>query len=711
MSQFFNIEREGDIAVVVFDRKDKDMNILSEAVVRELDVVVDKLASDSGVSGVVFISGKADQFIVGADITDIQKFKTASDATSGSQAMQAVFQKIHKMGKTTVAALTGPTLGGGLELALSCTWRVTTNDDKTKLGLPEIQLGFIPGAGGTQRLPRLIGIQTALDMILTAKRIDGAKAVKIGLSDACVDPTLLRREALVFAKKNRKQGTSSSLSELPKWALEGNPIGRRVMARQAREMVEKKTKGFYPASFKALDAVFDGIEMSLERGLELEAKFFGELVMTQQSKSLVHLFHATNAVKKHPSKDAGKERFGDSKVSSLGIIGGGFMGAGIANVCAEKGIRVYVSDPSKESLGKLLKSARTFFYKKVDRRRLKAFQADSRVAQITPQLTPAGFGRLDVVVEAVFEDLGLKQKILAGLEANTHDDWVFASNTSALPISAIAEKAKHPERVLGMHFFSPVEKMPLLEIVTTEKTAPWATARAIELGNQMGKTLIVVKDSPGFYTTRVLAFYLAEAALMICDGMPIEQVDRALTGFGWPVGPITLIDEVGLDVAAHVMETMEKAWPKRFTKPKSFKAIADDGRLGRKNGKGFYKYENGKKGEADNSVYGLMKVAEAPSAPREEVIDRCVLGYVNESLRCLEEGIIPSGYEGDIGSVFGLGFPPFLGGPFKYVDLIGAPVVLKKLEELTKKFGSRFEPCDLLKKMATKSERFFPEET
>jgi len=329
---------------------------------------------------------------------------------------------------------------------------------------------------------------------------------------------------------------------------------------------------------------------------------------------------------------------------------------------------------------------------------------------IVPQLNPTGFNRLDIVIEAVFEDLALKQKILAGVERDCHKNWIFASNTSALPIADIAAKSNSPERVLGMHFFSPVEKMPLLEIVTTEKTAPWATARAIELGNSMGKTVIVVKDSPGFYTTRVLAFYLAEAALLLGEGCSIEYLDRVLTDFGWPVGPITLIDEVGIDVGIHVMETMTKAWPKRFSSSPHFFTIKESGRLGRKNSKGFYRYEGGKKADVDSEIYRIIGTSPSESTSRQDVIDRCVLGYINESARCLEEGILPSAYEGDIGSVFGLGFPPFLGGPFKYVDSLGVKSVVDTLKKLEERFGARFAPCEKLKSMAAAGQLFFTDE-
>lgn len=710
MSQFFKTSKEDRVCIVTFERQDKEANTLGETVLRELNGVLSQIAEDSSVAGVVFVSGKKDQFIAGADIEDIAKFKSAKDAEQGSLAMQEILHRFSTIGKPTVAAINGACLGGGLELALACSWRIATSDHRTKLGLPEIQLGFIPGAGGTQRLPRLIGIASALDMILTGKRVDGAKALKMGLVDACVHPNILLQEAKKLAGTSRPAGQVAK-KDLAQLALEGTLVGRKIMAIKAKETVTEKTKGFYPASYKALDAVFSGYETTLEKGLKLEAKYFGELTQTNESKSLVHLFHATNAIKKHPYKDAGKERFSDGlKVSSVGVIGGGFMGAGITTVLADRDVRVSVSDPSKDALGRLMKSARDFIYKKVKRRKLKSFQADSKLAQIAPQLSPTGFNQLDVVIESVFEDLSLKQKILAGLEKGCQKDWIFASNTSALPLKSIAEKSSFPERVVGMHFFSPVEKMPLLEVVVAEKTAPWAVARIVELGNQMGKTIIVVKDSPGFYVNRALSFYLAEASMMLGEGVAIDYLDETLTGFGWPVGPITLIDEVGLDVGMHVLKTMETAWPKRFKTPEQFKPIAESGRLGRKNGKGFYRYSEGKRTGVDEDIYSLIRVTPSRSLAKDEIIDRCVLGYINESILCLEDKVIPSPYEGDIGSVFGVGFPPFLGGPFKYIDAQGLRSIVDRMRRLEEKYGSRFTPAKSLIDMAERGEKYFKDE-
>lgn len=719
MGEFWNIEREvGNVAVLVLDRKDREVNTLSARVLRELNDVLDALAGDNALEGVVFTSAKKD-FIVGADIHEIGSMKTAEEAASGARQMQAILNKISEMRVPTVAAINGQALGGGLELALACTWRVCSTDGRTKLALPEIQLGLIPGAGGTQRLPRLVGIQAALDMILTGKRISPKKAAKMGLVDASVPAQLLREQAIRYAQQKKPSGRklpdlfpSKLASDLPKWATEGNPIGRKLIAKKAKEMVDEKTKGFYPASYKALDAVFEGYETSLAKGLEIEANLFGQLAVTRESSSLVHLFHATTALKKHRYKDAGRERFGKKKVQKAGIIGAGFMGAGIATVCAERGIRVLYSDPNKESVGRALKHTRDYFAKKVERKRMKPFEAAQKLAQISPGLSPVGFEHCDIVIEAVFEDLGLKQKILTQIEAKGGDDFIFATNTSAIPVAQIAEAAKHPERVIGMHFFSPVEKMPLLEVVVTDKTADWVAARTVEMGQEMGKQVIVVKDGPGFYTTRALSFYLNEAASLLMEGVTIEQIDKALVDFGFPVGPITLIDEVGIDVGMHVLETMQKAFADRVAPPRGLQPVADSGRLGRKNNKGFYLYENGKKGRPDTAVYELIGVEragkDAPSA--EEIVDRCLLQFVNETVRCLEDGILTSPGDGDIGAVFGLGFPPFWGGPFKYIDHVGARTVAERLRALSDKYGSRFQPAKLLVEHAETNKRFFPEE-
>lgn len=702
------------VAWLILDHATEKMNILSSDHLKEIQEKVASLCENPGqTKGLVIVSGKEHVFTAGANIEEIAEFDSEAKAEEGAGKMQEIFNQIAEAPFPTVAAIHGPCLGGGVELSLACDWRVATDDDRTKMGLPEIQIGLIPGAGGCQRLPRLIGVQKALDMILTGRRLNGSRALKSGLIDACVPLHLLKAKAKEYTKKKRGKtgGTKSNISkDLPKWALEGNSIGRRVMYKKARDMVDEKTKGFYPASYKALEAVFDGFELPLKAGLKLERKLFGQLSQTNECKSLIHLFHATTHIKKNPYENELKEKFGDSKTEAVGVIGAGFMGAGIATVCADKGIRARMSDPSSESIGKALKSAKTFFQKKVDRRRIKPHNLIEKMGHISPGLDTSGFKTVEVAIEAVFEDVELKQKILAGLEENASEDFIFASNTSALPIKDIAAKAKMPERVVGMHFFSPVEKMPLLEVVETDQTAPWVTGRVVQLGQAIGKQVIVVKDGPGFYTTRALAFLLSEAAMILNEGNTIEHIDKALTDFGFPVGPITLIDEVGIDVGFHVLETMVKAYPTRAEMPKNLESILNSGRMGRKNEKGFYRYENGKKKSVDDEIYKLLNISPEQKLPMQNIVERCVLLFVNESVRCLEDNVLSHPHDGDVGAVFGLGFPPFWGGPFKYVDLVGCSKVVETLFNLEKSYGERFQPAKMLQKMAAESTKFFPEE-
>lgn len=717
MKHFFSRQDTADhIAVITFNKSDSELNILSTDMLEEFTGIIATLESEKHIAGVVFISGKPNCFIAGMDIKVIESFKTLESMRDGVEMLQGLYQRINKLHVPTVAAIHGICLGGGLELALACTWRVATSADSTKLGLPEIQLGLIPGAGGTQRLPRLIGIQTALDLILSGKRLSGSKALKAGLVDACVPEHLLKNEALKFAAKQRRDaGVLASLKnpgsvDFAKLALEANPIGRRLMRSQAHDMVQKKTKGFYPAAFKALEAVFDGFDLPIEKGLKKEAQLFAECAMTSESKSLIHLFHTTTALKKHAYTNAGKEKFQDRSVEMVGIVGAGFMGAGIAMVCADRGIRARLSDPNKESVGKAMAAAKAFWQKKVERRRLKSFEMGRKLAMISPGLSPVGFNQADVVIEAVFEDAELKRKILAGIEGTMRDDAIFASNTSALPIGEVARDSKRKDRILGMHFFSPVEKMPLLEIVVTKDTAPWAAARAIGLGQDLGKQVIVVNDGPGFFTTRILAFFLAEASNLLMEGVSIEAIDKAFTGFGFPVGPMTLVDEVGIDVGVHVLETMDNAFKGRIKIPTGLKAVLDSGRLGRKNGKGFYTYEGGKKGDVDREIYRMINFKADDKIKLAEIIDRPLLLFINESIRCLEDGILTSPGDGDVGAVFGLGFPPFWGGPFRYVDHIGAKNIRDRMLALADKHGERFKPSAMLQDYARSQKLFFPDE-
>ncbi|MGC4115398.1 MAG: fatty acid oxidation complex subunit alpha FadJ [Myxococcales bacterium] len=679
----------------------------------------------------VIISGKPDTFIAGADLKMLSAVTTAQDAERLAREGQAAFNRLEQIRFPVVAAIHGACLGGGLELALACTWRIASDDSKTSLGFPEVQLGLLPGAGGTQRAPRLMGVQTALDLILTGKQLKATKALKVGLVDEVVPLPLLKQVAVKRAAELAAKGKPSrngvgfmrlkgkkpqtllqSLLGPQIWteaALEENPVGRAVLFRKAKESVVKKTGGHYPAPIKALEAVRIGIEEGFEKGLAAEARFFGELVVSDVSRQLVTIFQAQTALK----KDSGVEgKVEPRKVKKIGMLGAGLMGSGIAYVTANGGIDVRLKDRDYPSVAKGLGGVRQILDERAKRRSLTRLQADATMARVTGTTDYSGFKSCDVVIEAVFEDLTLKRKVLAEVEAACPPEAIFASNTSSIPITQIAAEAKRPENVVGMHYFSPVNKMPLLEIITTAKTAPEVTATAVALGKKQGKTVIVVNDGAGFYTSRILAPYMNEAAYLLVEGADALEVDKALVDFGFPVGPITLLDEVGLDVGAKVAHILHKEFGDRMSGPSAMDELVRDGRLGRKAKKGLYKYdpETGKKlKEIDETVYDLLPGGRnRKPMDRKEMAERISLQMVNEAIRCLGEGILRSARDGDVGAIFGLGFPPFRGGPFRYVDATGPANILRKLESLHGRFGVRFTPAPLLVDTVKAGRKFHP---
>ena len=682
-------------------------------------------AEDPAISSLVFTSGKADGFIAGADVQMLQRITTREEGTELARGGQQAMARLEELGKRKpiVAAIHGAALGGGLEVALACTYRVGTDDRKTQLGQPEVQLGLIPGAGGTQRLPRLIGIAQALDLILTGKSVRASKARRLGLLDEVVPrPILLevakRRAAELSSGALRPDRSRVHLRQiadrevLQAVALEENPIGRRILFQQARKALLRKTRGHYPAPEKALEAVRIGIEKGAEEGYRTEAQQFGELVVSEVSRNLVQLFFATTSLKKDSGVD--DPSIAPATASKVGMIGAGLMGAGIAAVTADAGIPVRLRDKDDAALGRGLRQIAGIFDERVKRRRLTPAERDEKMALITATTDWSGFKTCDVVVEAVFEDLNLKRETLA-VDEREAPAALFASNTSSLPIGRIAERAARPGDVVGMHFFSPVDKMPLLEVVRAPRTSPQAVATAVALGKRIGKTVIVVNDGVGFYTSRILAPYMNEASWLLIDGASVEDIDGALMDFGFPVGPMQLLDEVGIDVGSKVAHIMLEAFGERMKPPEGFDRVAEGGRMGRKSKKGFYLYggdkEKGHK-EVDRTVYDLLPGGQKrTSPPREEIAERCVLQMVNEAALCLGEKILRSARDGDVGAVFGLGWPPFRGGPFRYADSLGAGRVVERLTAYQERFGPRFTPAPLLLQLSRSGGKFFPEKT
>jgi 3-hydroxyacyl-CoA dehydrogenase/enoyl-CoA hydratase/3-hydroxybutyryl-CoA epimerase len=707
------------VALVLFDVPGEPVNTLRESFQRDFDEAFGKLAEDSAIKAIVFASAKPDSFVVGADVAMLARVKTAAEATAMARGGQQAMQKLEDLGKRkpVVIAIHGPALGGGLELALAGTYRIATDDRKTQLGQPEVQLGVIPGAGGTQRLPHLIGIAQALDIILAGKSVRAQKARKLGLVDEVVPRPILmevaRRRARELASGELRIERNKVALTLPRLlrsevlqqiALEDNPVGRKILFQQARKALLSKTHGHYPAPERALEAIRLGVEKGAEEGYRAEANFFGELVVSEVSHRLVEIFFATQALKKDTGVDdpAVKPR----KVEKVAMLGAGLMGAGIAYVTADAGIPVRLKDKDDAALGRGLKQIAGILDERVKRKRLGAREREDKLALITAATDYSGIRTADVVIEAVFEDLKVKHAVVREVEREA-PNAIFASNTSSIPIGLIAEAASRPEKVVGMHFFSPVQKMPLLEVIRGRSTGAEAVATVVALGKRIGKTVIVVNDGPGFYTSRILAPYVNEAAFIFNDGGAVEDIDRALVDFGFPVGPMQLLDEVGIDVGAKVAHILHDAFGARLAPPAGFEKLVENGRLGRKSKKGFYLYGESKTKEVDRTVYDLTAQGQKRSSPKaDEIAERCVLQMVNEAAHCLGEGILRSARDGDVGAVFGLGWPPFRGGPLRYADTLSPAAVVERLRRYQDRFGNRFKPAPRLLELAEHGGKF-----
>ncbi|MGE3614822.1 MAG: fatty acid oxidation complex subunit alpha FadJ [Gemmatimonadales bacterium] len=701
---------ENGVAVVTIDVPGEPVNTLSQAHGEELAATLDALGADNAVRAVVLRSGKPDSFIAGADINQFVAFTSAGDAEAASKAGHAFVARVESFAKPVVVAIHGACLGLGLELSLGCSYRIATDDPKTQLGLPEVQLGILPGAGGCVRLPRLIGLRAAFDIILAGKSERAAKALKLGLIDELVPNSILVETAVRAADRLARDGAArraprgrGAVGAL----LDRNPLGRRVVYRTARKTVLAKTRGNYPAPLAAIDVIRTGLEQGRAAGFAAEAKAFGDLAVSPVSRQLVGIFFATTALKKddgiEPGTGAARE------VKRLGVIGSGFMGAGIAGTAITTArVEVRLRDAELARVGKGIKAALDVPRARLTRRRMTRYEYERLAALVSGGVDYRGFEQADLVIEAVFEDLAVKRAVLAEVEAALPDRGIFASNTSTIPIARIAEGARRPEQILGMHFFSPVDRMPLLEVIPTERTSPDTIATAVRFGRKLGKTVIVVRDRPGFWVNRILSPYFVEAGHLVSEGVPIEIVDRTMVRFGFPVGPVNLLDEVGLDVAAKGGVVMREAFGDRLAPATAIAALVDAKRLGRKTGTGFYSYRDGKRGAPDPEAYRLIGVSPLASVDEAAVERRLVYPLLNEAARAEAEGVVRCPRDGDIGAIFGIGYPPFRGGPLRTIDALGAAAVVATLESLAAAHGDRFAPCEALADRARRGAAYYP---
>jgi 3-hydroxyacyl-CoA dehydrogenase/enoyl-CoA hydratase/3-hydroxybutyryl-CoA epimerase len=704
------IEKTRDgIVLVVIDSPGTRVNKVSSALLGEIETIIDSIERDVTVRAMAVVSGKDDNFIVGADIDELKATTTRDGILEYISTANSILNRVERLSIPVVAGINGNCLGGGLEFCLAAKYRMATDSPGTVMGLPEVQLGLFPAGGGTQRLPRLIGLTQALPLLLTAKNVRPRKARKLGLIDEIVFPYAIRDAAVQKARElagmkgkiKRRRGRS-----LVTAFLEGTAIGRRIVLSQARKMVMRQTHGLYPAPLAILDSVDFGYRKGVYRGIEADCGRFADLVFSRHARSLMGLFFAMTEAKKNPRRELARQ------VKKLAVLGAGLMGSGIAAVSVERCDTVLIKDTALDAAARGMREVWKGLEKRARSGGIPPFERDTLYGKMVPCDDYSMFAGTDLVVEAVFEDLALKRRILSDVERATGAKTIFASNTSALPIREIAAESLRPENVIGMHYFSPVQRMPLLEIITTSDTADWVTATTLEFGIRQGKTCIVVKDGPGFYTTRILAPMLNEAVLLIEEGVDPAAIDRVMLAFGYPVGPIALMDEVGIDVGAHVSRGLGPMFEARGARPSpGLGRLYEKGFHGKKNKKGFYRYDVKKrKGirQIDCEVLGVLNAAAPRKTDEREVRDRVSLMMVNEALLCLQEGIIASPRDGDTGAILGLGFPPFRGGPFRHIDTEGADVILGRMDELAATHGERFKAAGILRDAVSSGRKFYP---
>ncbi len=721
---------------LVLDLKDEKVNKLDQGVLDEFKELIPKLeelGKQSKIDALVIRSGKEKNFIAGADIRLIQSATTIEAAKNLATTGHGFFNRWEDFSFPSVVAIDGSTMGGGCELALASTCVLMSNSKNATIGLPEVLLGIIPGLGGCIRLPQRVGIANALDMILTGKTHKGEKAYKIGLADACLKKENFNVTVHQWVKKNLKKlkakaaNKSHVIGRGPKLGgmggaignlLEGNSLGRSVIFKKAIEGVMKKTNGQYPAPLEAIDVIRSsgtrfGVRWNKEkrqRAIDREIEGFSKMSQTDVSKNLIGLYFATEEVKKSNGLENGNSA-NPVSINMAGVLGAGIMGGGIAQLFAAKDINTRMKDINVSGLETGVKTATKLFSKQLKRRRLNQREYIQKINHIAPVLDYEGFESLDFIVEAVVEDMGVKKKVLSDLENRISENCVVATNTSSLSVSEMQTAFKKPDRFCGMHFFNPVHRMPLIEVIRGDQSSDKAVATVYEFSKKLGKTPIVVKDAPGFLVNRLLAPYLNEAAYLLADGVPIPEIDKALVWFGMPMGPVELIDEVGVDVGAKVVKVLHEAFGDRMPPAAMIERVVSSKRLGKKNLKGFYEYErqgSHLKKNLNSEIYALLDVKPEPKKlSQDEIIHRSIFSMINEAVRCLDEKIVMNPRDVDLGMIMGTGFAPFRGGLLRYADSIGIGKIHEILKKLHEKHGSRFEPSPGLAERASSNRKFY----
>lgn len=697
------------VGSLTFDLPGEKVNKFSREVFLELSEVMVRLSQDPRVRALLVRSGKPEIFIAGADLKEFTRIGP-EEISAGSARGQALFEQLARLPFPTIAAIDGVCLGGGTEFALACDYRLMSDSPWARIGLPEVRLGIFPAWGGCVRLPRLVGLSAALDLILTGREIDARRAKRIGLVDESVPAAIFDDHVRRFARSKvggPKRVPRPDRQSAAERVLEATPLGRRIIFKKARESVLAETGGHYPAPFEAIAVIEESWGKPIDAALEVESRRIANVFGGEVQRNLLDIFFATEQVKKETGVEDPGVR--PREVARLGVLGAGRMGGGIAHLAADRGIPARMKDVEPKALAHGFAAAAEIFRGAVRKRRLTEREMAARMARLSGTLDYSGFAKCEVTIEAVVEKLEVKQSVLAEWEKVVPETAIFATNTSTIPIARISSAASRPDRVVGMHFFNPVHRMPLVEVIPGETTSQETTATIFALAKRLKKIPIVVRDLPGFLVNRILAPYLSEAVRLVREGCRIEDVDRAMTDFGMPVGPLALLDEVGLDVAVKAGEVLQAAFPQRI-KSGGDEALVAAGRLGRKSGAGFYEYSAGGRGKPSPNAYEVLRAQPKAASPfpPDQVESRLLLPMVNEAAFCLEEGVVPGPGKLDLAMILGTGFPPFHGGLLRWADSLGLPRVRSLLEELAGRFGPRFEPARSIRRLADARGTFYP---
>jgi len=723
----FKLDVDADgIALVTWDMADRSMNVITMGVIEELSAIVEKVASDAAIKGAVITSGK-DAFCGGADLTMLERMaaifadmiKTqGEEAAAGfvfeeSRKLSQLYRRLETCGKPWVCALNGTAMGGGFELALACHQRIASDNPKTRLGLPEIKIGLFPGAGGTQRIARMLQPADALQFLLKGDQLKTDRAKTMKLIDAVVPPADLIKTAKDWIKAGGKP--------VAPWDEKGFRLpGGQVYSKAgmmtfpaANAIYRRETYDNYPAARAILQVVYEGLQLDMDTALRVESRWFAKILRSPEAAAMIRsLFVSMQELNKGARRPADVPA---ANLKKIGVVGAGFMGAGIAQVSAAAGLQVVLIDRDQETADKGKAGLHKALTDRVNKGRMKSAERDGLLSLITPTPDYGTLKDCDLVVEAVFEDRKVKSDVIAKIQAVIGPNTIFASNTSTLPITSLAAEFKDPARFIGIHFFSPVALMMLTEIILGKETGNKALATALDFVRAIRKTPIVVNDSRGFYANRCVLNYIQEAHLMLLEGIPAAMVENVARMAGMPVGPLALNDETALDLGLKIVRAAEADLGKDAINPAQKKLMEDlvekNGRLGRKNGKGFYDYPQGQPKRLWPGLSDLLPKKLTPEQVEaldvEELKQRILVTQAAEAARCFEEKVVTDVREADVGSILGWGFAPFTGGTLSYIDMMGTKKFVALCRKLEKKYGARFAPCKLLIDLAEHNEGFY----